>query len=430
MLILYNALQILVLTVVGPLLFVKAILTEKYRRHLPRRLGRGLALQLANCSGVAPRIWIHALSVGEVASSHALVKALRIAFPDVNLFFSTTTAAGAAFAKSTLGNQVDYFIPFPLDILPCVNKFLDLVDPDLFLLVETDFWPNFLSGLDKRKVPAVLVNGRISRSSFERYHRLRLFFRPLFDAFAAICMQTVEDVERMVALGVSAKRVKALGNLKYEAAGLEPVGGEIEREDLGISSDRRVWAAGSTHSGESEMVLRVHKRLEEDFPGLLLLLAPRQVARGEALAALAQSEGLAVARRSQGGGALTSSVLLLDTIGELSGSYRLCEVAFVGGSLVPKGGHNPLEPAFFARPVLFGSHMEDFIEVSSDLVQVGGALWVAGEEELYQRLKGLLANDDLRREMGEKSTSLVAKHIGVTARHVELVRTLLDSTRL
>lgn len=425
MLVVYNALQILVLTLVGPILFVKAILTEKYRKRLPLRLGKGLERQLTSCPLVGPRIWIHALSVGEVASAHALVKALRAELPGVTLLFSTTTDAGASFAKSTLGNQVDYFIPFPLDILPCVNKFLDLVAPDLFLLVETDFWPNFLAALRKRKVPAVLVNGRISRGSFARYHRLRLFFRPLFDSFASICMQTAEDVERMVALGVSAQRVNTLGNLKYEAAGLEPVGGEIEREDLGISTNRMVWAAGSTHSGENEIVLHVHKRLVADFPDLLLLLAPRQVSRGDAIAAMAESRGLAVARRSQGGGALNASVLLLDTIGELSGSYRLCEVAFVGGSLVPQGGHNPLEPAFFARPVLFGSHMEDFFEVSHDLVQVGGALWVAGEEELYQRLKGLLANDVLRREMGAKSNALLAKHQGVTSRHVELVRSLL-----
>ena len=425
MLIVYNVLQILALIVVGPLLFVKAILTAKYRQRLPLRLGVGLARQLAICPRVAPRIWIHALSVGEVASSHALVKALREAFPEVTLLFSTTTEAGASFAKSTLGNQVDFFIPFPFDVLPSVDKFLELVGPDLFLLVETDFWPNFLHALKKRKVPAVLVNGRISRHSFVRYRRWRLLFRPLFSSFAALCMQTGEDVERMVSLGVPAEAVQALGNLKYEAAGLEPVGGEIEREDFGIQDERMVWAAGSTHGGEDEMALRIHKRLLVDFPDLLLLLAPRQVARGDMLAGLAVAEGLSVAQRSLGGGGLTASVLLLDTIGELSGSYRLCEVAFVGGSLVAEGGHNPLEPAAFARPVLFGPHMEDFLEVSRDLVQAGGALAVADEEELYQRLKILFADAGLRRRMGKNSVALLQRQQGATSRHVELIRTLL-----
>jgi len=425
MLIVYNVLQILGLIVVGPLLFVKAILTAKYRQRLPQRLGLGLDRKLAACPRVAPRIWIHALSVGEVASSHALVKALRTAFPEVTLFFSTTTAAGAAFAKSTLGNQVDFFIPYPLDLLPCVNRFLDLVDPDLFLLVETDFWPNFLHGLRKRSVPAVLVNGRISRRSFVRYSRWRLFFRPMFNSFAAICMQTREDVKRMAHLGIVGERVTTLGNLKYEAAGLEPLGGEIEREDFGIPAERLVWAAGSTHGVEDEMALRVHKRLLADFPDLLLPLAPRQVTRGPMLVGLAESLGLVVAQRSLGGGGLSASVLLLDTIGELSGSYRLCEVAFVGGSLVPEGGHNPLEPAAFARPVLFGPHMDDFPEVSHDLVRCGGALEVADEEDLYQRLKGLLADPDLRQRMGEKSVALLAKQQGATGRHVELIRKLL-----
>ncbi len=430
MLILYNVLQLLALIVVGPLLFVKVILTAKYRQRLPQRLGVGLERQLAACPELPPRIWIHALSVGEVASSYALVKALRVAFPDVTLLFSTTTAAGAAFAKSTLGNQVDFFIPFPVDMWPCVAKFLDYVDPDLFLLVETDFWPNFLHGLRNREVPTVLVNGRISCRSFARYHRWRFFFRPLFESFAALCMQTGEDGKRMVDLGVSAQSVRALGNLKYEAAGVEPVGGEVCRDDFGIPVDRLVWAAGSTHGGEDEMALRVHQRLLADFPELLLLLAPRQVDRGGGLASLAEAEGLAVAQRSLGGGGLSVSVLLLDTIGELSGAYHFCEVAFVGGSLVAEGGHNPLEPAAFARPVLFGPHMEDFLEVSRDLVLAGGALEVADEEDLYQRLRGLLADKKLRQQMGENSLALLAKEQGATDRHVELIRTLLLSGRL
>ncbi len=247
----------------------------------------------------------------------------------------------------------------------------------------------------------------------------------MFNSFAALCMQTREDVRRMVHIGVVPEAVKALGNLKYEAAGLEPVGGEIERADFGIPEQRLVWAAGSTHGVEDEMALRIHKRLLADFPELLLLLAPRQVSRGEALAGMAEAQGLAVAQRSLGGGGLSASVLLLDTIGELSGAYRLCEVAFVGGSLIPEGGHNPLEPAAFARPVLFGPHMDDFIEVSHDLVRAGGALEVADEDDLYLRLKALLGDASLRRQMGEKSVALLARQQGATGRHVELIRKLL-----
>ncbi|MDH5299269.1 MAG: 3-deoxy-D-manno-octulosonic acid transferase [Desulfobulbaceae bacterium] len=412
------------LIVVGSLLLVKAILTPKHRRRLPLRLGYGLDRQLAGRKLPAPRLWFHALSVGEVASSRSLVKAMRAALPDAAIIFSTTTESGARFAEASLAAEVDCFIPFPLDFKPSVARFIQRLAPDLFVLVETDFWPNFLDGLRRRGIPALLVNGRISARSFASYHRFRIFFRPLFRAFAAICTQTAEDAERLVALGVSGRRVITLGNLKYEAVLPALATAAVVPEDFGLVADRLLWVAGSTHVGEEEVVLRVYRRLLPRFPDLQLVLAPRQVERGERIAALADREGLSASRRSrkEEGAAL----LILDTIGELAALYRFCDVAFIGGSLVAAGGHNPLEPAAFFKPVLFGPHMEDFGEVSRDLLEVGGAFEVTGEEELFQRLCLLLADSALRRECGGSGGALVQEQRGVTDRHVALILELLS----
>jgi len=429
MLVLYNLLQAVALIVVGPLLAVKAILTAKYRRRLPQRLGKGLAAAMAGCRPGAPRIWIHALSVGEVASARALVKALRTELPEADLVLSTSTAAGGDYARAVLAAEIDVFLTFPFDILPCVARFLDLVRPDIFLQVETDFWPNFLHGLRRRGVPAVLVNGRISDRSFQGYQRARLLFRPLFNAFAMICMQTEQDVARMVDLGVPAVKVVTLGNLKYESVLPAKAEGKSAPGTYGIAVDQMLWVAGSTHDGEHEMALRVHKRLLGLYPRLLLVLAPRQVDRGERLAGLAIDEELAAVRRSRGGAAGGATVLILDTIGELADLYRFCVAAFVGGSLVAAGGHNPLEPAVFAKPVLFGPHMDDFREVSRDLLASGGAVMVGDEEELFHELQGLLADAALRRHRGELAGCFVTRQQGVTVRHLDLVKRLLAQRR-
>ncbi len=428
MLVLYNILLTTALIVVGPLLAVKAICTAKYRRRLPQRLGRGVAGAVAACHRPGPRIWLHALSVGEVASARALVQALRVARPEATLILSTTTSAGADYAAVNLAGQVDLLLAFPLDLRPCVAHFLDQVRPDLFVQVETDFWPNFLAGLRSRGIPAVLVNGRISSRSFDGYRRARLFFRPLFDSFTQLAMQTGEDVARMVALGIPAAKVTALGNLKYESASPGRTAATVSPATYGLDVAALLWVAGSTHDGEHEMALRVQRRLRGEFPHLLLVLAPRQVDRGRQLAARAAELGLTVARRSQGGRAAGQAVLIGDTIGELADLYRFCAVAFVGGSLVAAGGHNPLEPAVFAKPVLFGPHMEDFREVSRDLVAAGGAAEVADEEALYQQLRALLADHDAQLRMGERGAAFVARQQGVTERHLVLVLRLLDQS--
>jgi 3-deoxy-D-manno-octulosonic-acid transferase len=423
--VIYNLLQLLGLALLWPLLILLAAGRAKYRRRIPARLGLGLRALAATIPAGRPRIWVHALSVGEAASAVPLVRAIRDHFPGAVLLFSAATASGERYARSVPGLPVDRFLPFPLDIYPVAERFVQRVRPDLFILVETDFWPNFLHRLAAAKVPALLVNGRISQKSYSKYSFLQPFFLPMFRSFTALAMQREEDVARMVRLGVAAAKVRNLGNLKYDAMIPQGPSRQGGREEHGLPLARTILIAGSTHEGEEEMVCRVFQALLVDFPDLYLVLAPRNIERGPAVLRLARQLGLAAASRS-GGGPAGGQVLVLDTMGELAGLYRLADMAFVGGSLVAAGGHNPLEPAAAGIPVLFGPFMEDFADVVDDMLTSGCATQVRGEEELAARLRFCLADAAARKRQGEAARQFVAVRQGVSLRHVELIRQVLS----
>lgn len=421
----YNLFLTVGVIVFAPLLFVKVILTPKYRSRTGKRLGFGLGQSPGGAGSGALRIWVHALSVGEVASSRNLVQELRRSYPQGIILFSSTTRSGESFARSVLHEYVDCFVPFPFDLLWSVKRLIAWARPDLFVLVETDFWPNFLAELHRRDIPCLLVNGRVSDSSFARYRKLRWLFTPLFNFFQVLAMQTEQDAISMRQLGVAPARLVVLGNLKYDAAlpGNVAKAG-FDRAALRIPAQTLVWVAGSTHRDEEEIIFAAFQKLVQSFVSLFLIVAPRNVERGAELAVVAAKHGLSASRRSLGeaGG---GSVLILDTLGELASVYALCDVAFIGGSLVPQRGHNPLEPAVHGKPVLFGPHMEDFAEISSDLLAVGGARQVHDAEELYAALSLLLADAVERDRAGRQAQELIASRRGVTEAHLALIRSVL-----
>ena len=421
----YNLFLTVGVIVFAPLLFVKVILTPKYRSRSLKRLGFALGQGPGGFASGRPRIWVHALSVGEVASARNLVQELRRNYPQGVIIFSSATRSGESFARSTLHEHVDCFAPFPFDLLWSVKRLVSWVRPDLFVLVETDFWPNFLTELNRRDIPCPLVNGRASESSSARYRRFRWLFKPLFNSFQALAMQTEQDASSMRQLGVDPARLAVLGNLKYDAA-LSGSGAKagLDRAALQIPTQALVWVAGSTHRGEEEMIFEAFQNLAKFFANLFLIVAPRNVERGAEIAAMAARRGLSTCRRSLGG-AGEGSVLILDTLGELASVYGLCDVAFVGGSLVPQRGHNPLEPAVHGKPVLFGPHMEDFAEISRDLLGVGGAMQVHDAEELRAGLSLLLSDPVERERAGHQAQELIATRRGVTEAHLALIRTVL-----
>lgn len=426
---LYNIFFLLGLTILFPFLLVKIIISPKYKGRILRRLGKGLANQVGGVGGKGTRIWIHALSVGEAASAGSLLAGLRRMYPEATIIFSATTRSGEEYSRRTLGEWVDLFVPFPLDLVWSVKKFIRLVRPDLFILIETDFWPDFLHELAKREIPAILINGRISAQSYRNYKRFWFLFRPMFSSFRFLAMQTTGDVDKFVSLGFEPGQVAALGNLKYDT--LVPdnkgQGRGVSRAELGIDPDKIVWLCGSIHKGEEEIIFRVFTRLCKKYADLYLIIAPRELAMAADLLDLARENGFKAWRRTAAFGGKEGRVMILDTMGELAACYGLADLAFVGGSLVAEGGHNPLEPAAQARPVIFGPHMEDFTEISRDLLAIRACIQVNDAEELGTMVAKLVADKSLRKNMGRRGADFVGKQQGVTRKHLELVERVLHA---
>jgi 3-deoxy-D-manno-octulosonic-acid transferase len=302
-----------------------------------------------------------------------------------------------------------------------VSFFLRRLQPDLFILIETDFWPNMQGLLNKNKIPSLLVNGRISRKSMESYKNLSFFFKPLFSSFTHLSMQTTRDKNNMVELGVPHEKTHTLWNLKFDTA--LPDLEDSPDLDIILPEESLILVAGSTHEGEEEILLDIFQKLRQQYQ-IFLIIAPRNINRVPTLMGIAASRGLVSGRRSQKISYL-QEILFLDTIGELFTFYRNADIAFVGGSLVPKGGHNPIEPSILGVPVVFGPHMEDFSEITSGLIEAGGGHRVESVEALYSTFKSLISDDEYRRQSGIYGLQYVKEQQGVIQRHTDLIANLL-----
>lgn len=421
MLIIYNILQFLMLLILGPFLGVWGLASAKYRYRIPRRLGWGLARLVCDLPP-GPRVWIHALSVGEMASVRPLLEVLRREMPEVVIILSATTRSGEDYARGLVGLS-DVLVPFPFDISWVVKRFVRLLRPNLFLLVETDFWPNLLAQLNRQNVRCLLANGRVTRLSMDRYYKFRFLFAPVFSAFWRISMQMADDASRLLQLGVNPDKIVVCGNLKYDMA--ETSFAHTKTIDLGEfgRSGGKLFVAGSTHPGEDEIVLDAFAALQVKHPSLSLVIAPRDVRRAQDIAELCVRRRMDFTLRTVQG-VPSGKVLILDTLGELALVYRLADIAFVGGSLVEQGGHNPLEPGFYSVPVIFGPHMTDFVEISHELIVSGGARMVTNET-LVEIVDDLLVNGDERQRMGRSAGELVEKHRGAARCLLSLVREAL-----
>lgn len=422
MIILYNILQLILLPILFLPLVGVILLSPKYRLRTLRRLGIGLQPG-TNKKPKLKTIWIHALSVGEVTSALPLISGLRRKMPDAELVFSATSKAGAEIAEKLLHNKVDRIIPFPFDILPVIKRFLRVIEPDLFILVETDFWPNIISVLRKQDIPTLLVNGRISEKSFQSYQRFSFFFKPLFASFKTLSMQTEKDKDNLISLGVDHRQIETLGNLKYDTA-LYSASGRNQPVSFSLPAYEYLLVAGSTHEGEEKILLQSYRQLKEEFPHLYLIVAPRNIERGKDIQSLAAKMDLMANRRSRinAGG---KDLFILDSIGELNSVYSHADIAFVGGSLVKKGGHNPIEPAIYAIPVIYGTHMEDFSEISQALLLAEGALMVQDQSELTEALQKVLSDTQLLNKMGDAARTCISSQQGVIERHIRLIKEML-----
>ncbi len=369
-------------------------------------------------------IWVHAVSVGEVIAALPLVERLMASHPELAVTVTTMTPTGSERVRAALGERVHHrYLPY--DLPGAVGRFLDDVRPRLGLLMETELWPNLVAGCATRRVPLVLANARLSAGSADGYRKIGGLVRPLLGGLAAITAQAEADAQRFVALGADPARVKVTGSIKFDLAidDATRAAGRALREALG--AERPCWIAASTHDGEDEQVLAAHAGVRERFPGALLLLVPRHPERFVRVAALCEARGFGGARRSRGETGDEVAVYLGDTMGELLALYAAADVAFVGGSLVPTGGHNPLEPVALGLPVVTGPHLHNFARIASLLEEAGALTRVADAGALASWVVELLASPERAAAAGAAGREVVERNRGALDRLLTEVETLL-----
>lgn len=427
---LYNTLLFAASAVVVPYYGARMLLTGRYRKSLARKFGFYPPETAALMAG-EPRIWVHAVSVGEVTAAAPIVAALRSRFPEACIVLSTGTETGQEMARK-ITPAASAHIYYPLDIPQAVRKVIALVRPDVFVPVETELWPNFIRICRRAGTPLVMVNGRLSPRSFRRYHSTRFFWKKILVNLdeAGVISQT--DATRFAALGMSAKQIHVLGNAKYDglAARVSPA---IEKEIAGllrIAQGEEFLVAGSTHAGEETVVLEVYRRLLEIRPDFRLILIPRHIERGPAVAELVRQAGftdcITMSEIKAGRGRRGEKVILVDVIGELFKVYSLAAVVFCGGSLVSKGGQNLLEAAAWGKVVFHGPHMEDFRDEQALIEEAGAGITVADGDELYAGIVDLLNRPDRLRQKGEAGRLAVAANAGAAERYAALIADVLS----
>lgn len=422
-----------------------------YRQRLGERLGLVRHLDLANVRQVgvqragtkneampaAGLIWVHAVSLGEVRAVSPLVEGLLTDGGEgaAQVLFTCTTSTGSLAIRQRFADRILHCY-MPWDTPGAVERLLRTLRPRLLMLVEAELWPTLLDRCRRHRIPVVLANARMSSRSARRYHRMEALMGPVFRTLQCALARTDEDVQRLTALGVAAEKVQRTGDLKYSAGDAEVLQAQARLlgDELQLGYRQHIWLAGSTHEGEEEQVLEAAKAVLEQLPQALLILAPRHPRRFDQVSELVQQAGLSCRRRSQGESARQGQVFLLDSIGELSACYALAQVAFVGGSLVPVGGHNLLEPAVQQRPVLAGPHRENFAEVADRLSSAGGLQTVGNAKSMARAVTELLRSPEKAKSMGLKAAKGIGRWQGKGGsgsqslqHHLQAVRRILQA---
>jgi 3-deoxy-D-manno-octulosonic-acid transferase len=395
----------------------------KYRKGFAERMGR-IPARLHLPAQAEPTIWVHAVSVGEVLAVAGLVEELHHRFPKLKIFVSTTTDTGQALARKRFGDGRVFY--FPMDFAFAIRPYLRALHPQMVVIAETEFWPNFMRLTHASGARIAVVNARISDRSLPRYWRFRSLIRAVLANVDLFLAQTVQDASRLQDIGAYTKDISVSGNLKFDiAAPASPAIVEDIRNSIAATGGGPVLVCGSTVDGEESLLLKPFQNLLVQFPRAVMILAPRHPERFPAVAALLENMSIHYRRRSiWSGESLSGGVLLLDTIGELAALYALADIAFVGGSLVPHGGHNIIEPAQHGVAIVVGNHTENFRDIVS-LFQNKDAVRIAGPAELPLMLLDLLANDAKRKALGQRALETMRSQMGATARTADALEELL-----
>ncbi len=444
MIYLYKILTIFVFILILPILPFLYLVSEKRRATLLPRLGFLTGLIVSQDKN-RKRIWIHALSVGEVKSAAPVVMAIKEKSRRTDIIFTASTKTGFEMAGDLFWEQseklVDQLGYFPLDFGFSIRRISKLINPDGIVLIETDLWPNFLYEMKKKKIPIALINARLSDRSFKSFSWCKPFAALFFSFLTKIFAQSKEDADRYRQLGINENKIKVTGNIKFDQP-FETMGmaeSQKLKNQLDIRENRSIILAGSTHEGEEQILLNWYEKACKINPNLLMIIAPRDPDRSIALNKQCLSgqktsdqktsgqissvlmsqlmpglvsgfESDLLPRPNEGGD--WPQVIFVDKMGELSRLYAICDIAFIGGSLVAQGGHNPLEAAVYSKPILFGSDMSDFKDISTLLIDSGGAQMISSERQLDEQLKKMLEAPMLREQMGNKNFTVFSSHSG------------------
>ncbi|MFH2218790.1 MAG: 3-deoxy-D-manno-octulosonic acid transferase [Pseudomonadota bacterium] len=430
MLFLYNVLLFITVVLCFPLILPIILTSDKRRKTFFQRLGLvPLPPELKQIGFRYPgkkNIWVHALSVGEVFSAEPLVRELKRRFRDRGVVVSVSTKTGFEIANKLFSQKADSIFFYPYDLFFSVKHIAARVDPAIVVIVETDIWPNFLFEMKKRAIPLILVNARLSERSFKGYKRAAFFTEELFRLFSNICAQSAADAKRFGSLGVPPVRITVTGNFKFDREYDFMPEQEVEslRQSLHLKRFQKVFLAGSTHKGEEEILIGAFSRLKRKVPDLIFVVAPRDPERAVSVSRLFKSAGFSTIRVKEmetSDGEPRFDVVIVDTIGVLKQLYALADVAFVGGSLVKCGGHNPLEPAAFAKPILFGPHMSDFAGVSDLLLASNGAVRVENAESLYNTAAEIIGNKKTAETMGKNAFNVFSSNKGAVEKTLKII---------
>jgi 3-deoxy-D-manno-octulosonic-acid transferase len=424
---LYTIAIVLLAVVLSPWFAYQAVRYRKYIGSLAQRMGY---LPISFNLDADESIWIHAVSVGEALTARAIIPELRERYPGLRVFVSTTTLTGQQVARTRLPD-VDAVFFFPFDLPPFVNRTLRLVKPRLFIMMETEIWPNLLYACRRQGVRTMLVNGRISSRSYPRYRLARGFFRRVLGHVDRFCMQSEGSARRIVDIGADPAKVIVTGSLKFEslespAAAAGRGAGRVLRY-FRVQSGRPVVIGASTLKGEEAFMLGAFAALRRTQPNALLIIAPRKPERFGEAEALARAEGYRVVRRTELGvdAEPRADVVILDTIGELAYLFQVATVVFVGGSLVDHGGHNILEPAVHGKPIVFGPYMQNFAEIAETFLQSHAAIQVGSAGELAEVLMRLVGDPVERARLGAAARALVEANRGAKPRTLQAIADVL-----
>lgn len=419
--ILYSLLTYLLQIPVAAYWSFRAIGNSSYRHGIGQRFGFGYP-KMQRC------IWIHAVSVGEVQAAVPLIRELARRFSNHQLLVTTVTPTGAARVKALFGDTVQHSY-IPSELPPAVNRFFDSTNPQLALIMETEIWPNLYRGCGVRDIPLILVSARISPRSLRGYTRVLPLFRETLSHGIIIAAQSKADADRFRALGASAVRTWVIGNIKFDIELAETLAGDGQRLRKELFGERPVWIAASTHDAEEQQVLDAHAALRNQFPDLLLVLVPRHPERFRDVSKLLEQYEFAYVTRTSGAAcAAGSEVYLVDTMGELPLFYAASDVAFVGGSLVPIGGHNLLEPAALGLPVISGPHLFNAQEIADLFLENGTCRVVANSAELAAAVATLIADPTVARIAGDQGRAIVAENRGSLGKLLSLLEPLIGES--